>query len=141
MLAFKRIVTTAAHVLDANKLPISHLRDLLLAVNKDSRDMLLANVADPLIASFFHDEYDQQESKGPIVIVARRYADGDRCPSPVHEERQFRPDHTVLAGIPRLLGELLARDRGSIEADEGNTLMSALFFEFVPVEERATPTM
>jgi hypothetical protein len=56
MLAFKRIVTTATHVLIANKLPIFRLRDLLLDVNKDWRDWLLANVADPLIASFFHDE-------------------------------------------------------------------------------------
>jgi hypothetical protein len=59
MLTFKRIVTTAIHVPVVNKLPISRLRDLLLDMNKDWRDRLLANVADPLIASFFHDEYDQ----------------------------------------------------------------------------------
>ena len=28
-------------------------------MNKDWRDRLIANVSDPLIASFFHDEYDQ----------------------------------------------------------------------------------
>jgi hypothetical protein len=56
MLALKRIVTTATHVLVANKLAIFRLHDLLLDVNKDWRDRLLANVAAPLIASFFHDE-------------------------------------------------------------------------------------
>jgi hypothetical protein len=59
MLALKQIVTTATHVLVANTLPIFRLHDLLLDVNKDWRDRLLANVSDPLIASFFHDEYDQ----------------------------------------------------------------------------------
>jgi hypothetical protein len=59
MLAFKRIVTTATHVLVAKKLPISRLRYLLFNGNKDWRDRLLTNVDDPLIGSFFHDEYDQ----------------------------------------------------------------------------------
>jgi hypothetical protein len=57
--AFEQIVTAATHVLVAIKLPISRLRDLLLDVNKDWRDRFSANVADPLIASFFRDEYDQ----------------------------------------------------------------------------------
>jgi hypothetical protein len=46
--AFKPIVTAATHVLVANTLPISRLRDLLLDVNKDWRDRLLADVADAL---------------------------------------------------------------------------------------------
>jgi hypothetical protein len=54
-----QFVTAATHVLVANTLRISRLRDLLLDVNSDGRDRLLANVSDPLIASFFHDEYDQ----------------------------------------------------------------------------------
>jgi hypothetical protein len=41
-------VTTATHVLVANRLPIFRLGDLLLDVNKDWRDRFLANVADPL---------------------------------------------------------------------------------------------
>jgi hypothetical protein len=48
VLAFKRIVTTATHVMIANKLPIARLRDLILDVNKDCRDRLEANVSDPL---------------------------------------------------------------------------------------------
>jgi hypothetical protein len=52
-------VIAATHVLVANRLPISCLRDLLLDVNQDWRDRLLANVADPLVASFFHDASDQ----------------------------------------------------------------------------------
>jgi hypothetical protein len=59
VLTFKQFVTAATHVLVANTLRISRLRDLLLDVNTDGRDRLLANVSDPLIASFFHDEYDQ----------------------------------------------------------------------------------
>jgi hypothetical protein len=62
VLSFEQIVTAATHVLVANNLPLSRLRDFLLDVNKDCRDRRLANVADPLIASFFHDEYDQYKS-------------------------------------------------------------------------------
>ena len=58
VLTFKQIVTAATHVLVANKLPISRLRDLLLDVNKDWRDRLLASVTDPLTARFFHDKFD-----------------------------------------------------------------------------------
>jgi hypothetical protein len=47
VLAFERIVTSATHVLVANTLPISRLRDLL-EVNTDWRDRLLANVSDLL---------------------------------------------------------------------------------------------
>jgi hypothetical protein len=71
MLAFKRIVTTSTHVLVAKKLPISRLRDLLLDVNKDWRDRLLANVADPLIGSFFHDEYDQYNRMSASTCAAQ----------------------------------------------------------------------
>jgi hypothetical protein len=47
VLAFEQIVTPATHVLVANTLPISRLRDLL-EVNTDWRDRLLANVSDLL---------------------------------------------------------------------------------------------
>jgi hypothetical protein len=48
VLAFEQIVTPATHVLVANTLPISRLRDPLLEVNTDWRDRLLANVSDLL---------------------------------------------------------------------------------------------
>jgi hypothetical protein len=44
-LIFKQIVTGATHVLVANRLPTSRLRDLL-DLKKDWRDRLSANVAD-----------------------------------------------------------------------------------------------
>jgi hypothetical protein len=59
--AFEQIVTAGTHVLVDNGLPLTQLREVLL--NKDYRDRLLANVSDELIASFFHHEYDQWDSR------------------------------------------------------------------------------
>ena len=54
--AFEQIVTAGTHVLVDNALPFSELRSVLL--DRQRREQLLGQVADPLIHDFFHDEFD-----------------------------------------------------------------------------------
>ncbi len=61
--AFEQIVTAGTHVLVENGLPFPLLRPLLLPRLKDWRDHLLTAVPDRMIRSFFHDEFDQWDSR------------------------------------------------------------------------------
>ncbi len=61
--AFEQIVTAGVHVLIENGLPFPMLRPLLLPRLKEWRDGLLQRVPDRMIQSFFHDEFDQWDTK------------------------------------------------------------------------------
>jgi hypothetical protein len=54
--AFEQIVTAGTHVLVDNGLPFSELRSVLL--DKQRREELLQQVEDPMIADYFHTEFD-----------------------------------------------------------------------------------
>ena len=54
--AFEQIVTAGTHVLVDNGLPFSELRSVLL--DRQRRDALLRQVSDPMIADYFHTEFD-----------------------------------------------------------------------------------
>jgi hypothetical protein len=64
--AFEQIVTAGVHTLVENDLPFPELRSVLL--NKPLRDRLLERVPDPLVTSFFHEEYDRWDERERVTL-------------------------------------------------------------------------
>lgn len=64
--AFEQIVTAGVHTLVENRLPFSELRSVLL--NKAWREQLLAQVSDPLVTSFFREEYDHWDERERMTL-------------------------------------------------------------------------
>jgi hypothetical protein len=65
--AFEQIVTAGTHVLVENGLPFSELRRVLL--EKSYREQLLQHVTDPLIADYFHTEFDAYDKGERLHLV------------------------------------------------------------------------
>jgi hypothetical protein len=53
------------------------------------------------------------------VIVARIHAEGQWHPGAIDLQGALRPHESLLSRLPRLLGDFLARDERTVEADQG----------------------
>ena len=65
--AFEQIITAGTHVLVDNALPFTELRSVLL--DKNRRDQLLRQVADPLIHDYFQSEFDAYDKGERMTLL------------------------------------------------------------------------
>jgi hypothetical protein len=53
------------------------------------------------------------------VIIARIHAEGQWHPGAIDLQGALRPHDSLLSRLPRLLGDFLAGDERTVEADQG----------------------